>query len=163
MIRLQRTDFLFRSKLDDVVELVAADVARFLYAERFEKKGGRIGGFLARGREVELDQIADARSREQSAARVEPRRLLGTQQLLLPQRVGAGQRGMTAEIDLHGGREPAKRPAVGARQKKRRFGEIHLRADVLHPFRRPLAIEQTDSRGISAERLIGERVNLEKA
>src|SRR5262249_38764612 len=83
--------------------------------------------------------------------------------LLAPQRVRAGQRGVAAEIDLDCRSEPAQRPAVVPAEEECRLGEVHLRADVLHPFRVALAVEKTDRGRIAAKRLVGESVDGEKS
>src|SRR5712692_6003549 len=122
-----------------------------------------MGRLLARRGEIELDQIAAARRGEQAAPGMETRRFTRRNQLLFPQRMRAGQRGMTAEVDLHDRCEPAKRPSVGARQQESRLRQVHLRADALHPLRAPLAIQKTDCRWIPAKGLVGEGVDLKES
>src|SRR5437899_12794460 len=115
------------------------------------------------GGKIELDPFAPLRGREQAALCMKSSDVRRLQEFFFPQRVGAGERGVTAQSHLDGGREPAQRPAVGTWKQKRRLGEIHLRADTLHPRRVAFAIQQTDRGWIAAERLIGERVDLKKS
>ena len=163
MIRLQRAKRIFRFDLDEIIELVFSDVARRCDAERFEQIRRSCAWLLERRREIELDPAVALLRGQKPALGVKFRHLIRTKQLFFPQRVCAGQRGMTAKGDFDGGREPAQRPAVVSRQQKRCFGEIHLRADVLHPLLVALAVEETDRCRIALERLVGERVDLEYA
>ena len=126
-----------------------------------EKTRRRIGRSLERDRKIELDQVAIERCREQAAARLKSRRLIRIEQLFGPERVSAGQRRVTAQIDLHRRSEPAQRPVISAMQQEGGLGEVHLRTHLLHPCRFALAVEQNDRRGISLERPNRERVDVE--
>src|SRR6266545_2873472 len=74
----------------------------------------------------------------------------------------AGERSVTAQINFDCGSEPPQRPFLTASKQKRRLGEVHLRADALHPRRVALTVEQANRRGVAAERLVGECVDLKK-
>jgi len=147
---------IFGLQFEEIVELVASDVDRIRHSERVEQLLRRVRALLAGRGKVELDPLAFLARFEQSAPGVKPRFAL--QGLLLPERVRAGQRRMTAQIDFGRRREPSQRKVAVARKQKRRLGEVHLRGDVLHPLRIALTVEQTDSRGIALERLAGERL-----
>src|ERR1700686_4162480 len=75
-----------------------------------------------------------------------------------------GEGGVTAEIDLDGGRKPAERPvAVAAVTEERRLRQVHLRGDALQPRVIRLAAGGGTDRGrISAKRHVSEGVNLEQ-
>ena len=80
---------------------------------------------------------------------------------VLPQRVRARERGVAAQRDFDGRREPAQieRP-VGPADEERGLGEVHLLRDVLHPRLVACRREHTDGGGIAGERLGGEGVDL---
>ena len=82
----------------------------------------------------------------------------------LPQHVRARQRGVSAQLDFGDGREPSQREVGRGRAgcEKRGLGQVHLRRDRLHP---PLVgglVEDAHRGRVAAERLAGERVDLEE-
>ena len=72
----------------------------------------------------------------------------------------AGEGGVAAQSDLHRGREPAQAPTVLFPVQKRRLGEIHFPGDLLHPLLLRRRGQQTDRRGIAAERPVGKGIHL---
>src|SRR5216684_1247786 len=76
-IRCQRADLRFSVHLDQVIELVAADVARAGESQGREHARGRLGRLLALGGEVHLDPIAASLGGEQAALGVKPRGAVG--------------------------------------------------------------------------------------
>src|SRR5881396_4217508 len=80
---------------------------------------------------------------------------------VLPQDVRASERGVTAQRHLDGGGEPAQPVAVIFGKQKRRFGEIHLPGDVLHPALVARRREHAHRRRVAGVRLARERVYLD--
>jgi hypothetical protein len=73
------------------------------------------------------------------------------------------QRGVAAQIDFNRWREPSQRPFAAFSSNEGGLGQVHLRRERLHPLRVGFAaVEQADGGGISAERGVGEGVNVEK-
>ena len=101
VIRLQRAHFVFRADLDDVVELVFADVLRRRDAERWKEIAGRIGFLFERRGKIELDQTVALLCGQQSAFGMKLRRFAGREQSLLPQRVRARERCVPAQRDFN--------------------------------------------------------------
>src|SRR5262249_50113414 len=118
---------------DQVVEAIASDEPRRSDSQRREElRWWRHFGCWLRG-EVELDQISPACGGEPSAARLELKRLAELGQARLPEHVRGCESGMAAEIDFHGGSEPAQIPKSISAPQKSGFREVHLARDVLHP------------------------------
>src|SRR5205814_115040 len=146
---------------DEVIELIASDVRRAGRAEGVEQAGGSGDRLFALGRKIELDEVAVAFRGQYTAARVKTENGIAAD-VLAPDRVGRGERGVAAEIDFDSGSEPAKSPTIVAGLQVRRLGEVHLRGDVRHPLVIPRAVHETDGGGIALECIACERVDLEK-
>ena len=159
VVRRQAPDGVLRVHLDQVVELVSADVLR-RHAERLGEAGRRRGRLVPLGWEIELDPLAGAIASEEAALGVEPRLPRGWQVPLLPQHVSARQGRMAAEGDLDRRREPAEVEAIGLPHEKRRLGEVHLAGDALHPACVARRGQEADRRRVARERRVGERIDL---
>lgn len=86
--------------------------------------------------------------------------LLGAQQALFPQDVGAGQGGVAAKVNLDGGGEPAQVEAVGPAQQEGGLGEVHLAPHVLQAAVIPRLGQQAHCRPVAGEGPGGEGVDL---
>ena len=111
------------------------------------------------GGEVHLAKVTVGGHFERAAAGVEHDRLCGVGTPGLPERVGRGQRRMTAQIDLHRRREPSKAPPALVGINESRFGQVHLRRHPLHPSRSGRADQRTYRRGIAGKCLLGEGIH----
>ena len=159
VVRRQAPDGVLGVHLDQVVELVSADVLR-RHAERFGEAGRRRGRLVPLGREIELDPLAGTIPGEEAALGVEPRLPRGWQVPLLPQHVSARQGRVAAEGDLDGRREPAEVETVVVLHEERRLGEVHLAGDALHPAFVARRWQEADRRRIARERRVGKRIHL---
>src|SRR5262249_1492898 len=70
------------------------------------------------------------------------------------------QRGVPAQLDLHGRREPAQAERVALAVEERRLGEVVLGRDVLHERLGQRALRRTYGRGFTRERAVREGVDL---
>jgi len=80
--------------------------------------------------------------------------------LLLPEHVGARQRGMAAEIHLAGGSKPAQIEAIEPPNQKGGLGQVHFPSHLLHPPGVSHRRQQANRRGVAGEGLIGKRIDL---
>ena len=78
----------------------------------------------------------------------------------LPERVGARQRGVAAEVDLRDRREPPQAVAVAVREEEGRLGQVHLRGQRLHPRLAGGPLQQADRGRVAGEGARGEGVDL---
>ena len=80
---------------------------------------------------------------------------------MLKHDVGAGERGVTAEIDLGQRREPPQRVSAVGRREERGLRQVVLARDGLQRGVVEPQFERADGGGIAAEHRIGERIDLE--
>ena len=85
---------------------------------------------------------------------------LGTQLSGLPEKVGAGQRRVAAQIDLHRGGKPAQLEAFCSSLEKGGLGEIHLAGQELHLESLGESVQQTHGRRVAAKGSIGKGIDL---
>ena len=151
---------LLRVHLNEVVELVLPDVL-WRDPEGLGKSRRRGRGLLALRREVELDPVAPAVGGQEAALRLEARLTAGLEVSLLPEDVSGGERGVAAQGELDGRREPAEGEAVVRRVEERGRREVHFARDRLHPRRVPRRGEDAHRGRIAPEWRVGERVDLD--
>jgi len=82
---------------------------------------------------------------------------------VLPQHVRGRERGVTAQVHLDRGSEPAQPVAVAVGAEEGRLGEVHLAGDGLHPGGVARLGEHAHRGGVAAEGTVGERVDLDDA
>src|SRR5262249_52950432 len=144
-------DRLFSVQLHQiVVGPIFADVA-CNNAQRFEEIGWRLDAFGWGGGEIHFDPIATANGGKQAAAGMKASWLRSRELAAFAEHMGAGERRMAAEVDLHRRSKPAQRESVWARAQKSGFREIHLACHPLHPARIPFFGKHADRRRISRE------------
>ena len=105
-----------------LVELghVGLECAQLVLRRKLPHLDQRVVG--RRGREVELDPVAVGLGAEDATPRVEMDALTLLRVTVLPEHVGTGEGGMTADVDLNGRREPTQVPvAVATSNEKRRL------------------------------------------
>ena len=68
--------------------------------------------------------------------------------------MGAGQGGMTAQINFEGRGKPAQVEPFISRGEKCRFGQVHFPGKVLHPAFRSRLLENAYTCRIPLERLV---------
>ena len=112
-----------------------------------------------RRRQIELEEIVAAGHGEDAGAGREAERIA------VDQHVAGGERRVAAQIDFARRREPAQviiGLAAFARHRECRFAEVILGRDGLHHGVVEPALERHDRGGISGQRALGERVDLEE-
>ena len=99
-------------------------------------------------------------SGEHAALGVEPRVHFGREFAGLPQDVSARERRVTAQIDFDGRREPSQvKGAVRPGDEERRFGQVHLGGNGLHPVGVAGGGENANARRVAGEWVAGEGVH----
>jgi hypothetical protein len=86
--------------------------------------------------------------------------LIGPEVSLFPEKMGAGECGVTAQIDLNCRREPPQSKTAVAREQKCGFRQIHLAGHKLHPGILAGLLQQAHGRRVSRERPLRESVYL---
>ena len=107
-------------------------------------------------------RVAGEGGAQRAAARVKGQRRRTVDHARLAQRVRRGQRGVAAQVDLDGGREPAQAEGgrVVRRREERRLGDAELEGDGLHARRRRAARRrQADGGRVAAEGDVAEGVD----
>ena len=122
---------------------------------------GRGPNAIGIGREVELDQVPLERGGQRSAAGVEGERPRAVDPAGLAQRVGRGQRGVAAEVDLGGRREPAQAELerIAGRRQVRRLGDAELGGQRPHAGVVERLVEEADGGRVAAPETLAEGVD----
>src|SRR5712692_8231768 len=116
-------------------------------------------GFPGPRGKIHAEQLALAADGELPAARAESH-ALRRGQAVAEEDVRGGERRVTAEIDLHRRRKPAKRHHLAASDDEGGLGEVVLRRDRReHAVRQP-RVEEDHCGGISAKGAVGKGVDL---
>ena len=109
---------------------------------------------------IEAEAVAGAGHRKRSRGRGEGDTLQIRGQIFQHHRP-RGERGMTAEVDLHGRRKPADRPVVSLADQKGGLRQVVLRGDGLHLLgRQPVARQGADGGRIAGKETIGKGIEL---
>src|SRR5439155_2592270 len=160
VVRREAAHGFLRVELDEIVELVPADVrgrcAQGLDEARRHRR--RLDGLCG---EVQLDPVPAPVGGEETALRVTPRLAVARKVGVLPQHVGTREGGVATERHLDRGGEPAEAPPVALSVEEGALGEIHLPGNVLHPALVTGRGQDAVGRGVAAERRVGERVDLD--
>ena len=111
----------------------------------------RLGGFHRFGGEVEFNPSPVQGCREEPAVGVEAGRAPRLEAACLPEDVGGGHGGVTAQVLLAAGHEPPEVEPIVALLDEGCHGQVHLVGDGLHPQRVCSGLEQADRRRVPSE------------
>src|SRR6202035_4203646 len=121
--------------------------------------GNRIRLRRRRGK-IHFDPGALLPGSERTGSGMEACRLTRFEFALLPKYMSARQRGVAAQINLDGWREPPQIVSLLSFHEKSGLRQIHLPGNRLHPLSVARLREDTNCRGVAGERLVRESVNL---
>jgi hypothetical protein len=109
---------------------------------------------------IQFDPFTAAISQKQTAARVKTSLCVGGEMTVLPEHVGAGNRGVAAEIHFDRWRKPAEMETIFLRHQEGRFRKIHFSRYPAHPLLGWAGRQDANGGGIPRKRPIGESIYL---
>src|SRR5262249_8756401 len=128
--------------------------------ERFQEVGRSLGRHGMSCRKIQFDPFTAAISQKQAAARVKTSLCVGCEMAVLPEHVGTGNSGVTAEIHFDCRREPSEIETIVFRQQKGGFRKIHFSRHAAHPFIGWAGRQDANGGGIPRKWPIGESIYL---